>query len=1157
MLSFCLAKLLGTRSSSRASRTAALLLCVLLPSGVLFAQSTSGSFLGTVKDQTGSVIADAKVTLTNQDTGAVVSTVSNKNGQYEFLNVEPGNYNIDIESDGFTKLSFTKLTLLSRDTQRLDGVLAVGGSNVSVTVQAAAAVINTDTQDISQTRTGVELTTLPIAIASIQAGSTSPYSTLQSQAGVQVDSSGNLNVAGSTAAMMNVSVDGISTMNVTSSNVATEMFPSFNSIEEIRVSENANAAEFGGTTDITTVSKGGTNNAHGGVFDNYQSKGFNSNSPFTPNNKANLVLNDFGAFYGGPVIVPYLYSGRDKTFYFLSYEGLRLPQQTNAILSVPTAAERVGDFSAFTKQLYHPDGVTPWAGNQIPVSQWNATSAYLLNRYYPAPNYGAAGALTNNYSANIATPIGSDQGDARIDQQITPRQSAYARYSYKQRSVQGLLNSGLGGTYSTPQKNTSVTGAYNYVLTPTLLNEFRAGLSKYITNTSFASNSAVIGAAGIQGIPDLLPTSIAAEPSLTITGLTSVSQSNSPSSSNTYEFTDSLTWVRGKHNLKIGADYRRLYAFAGNVFSTSRLGGYTFNGTSGPGKAIINGNIAGSQVASFVLGVPDTTKVTDVSQPNQNGRGNAYAFFMQDSWKITNSLTLSYGLRYEYHPPFTDKYDNVANFLPDYISTVNGATVRGAVDVPSQYALSHNVLPQFQSEVAPYPILTAAQAGEPYQLTRPTKTDFAPRLGFAWRPLHNDNTVIRGGLGQFIVPVLGQEIDAGWAVSASAVANYTNTYQSGTTTPVLSFPTPFNTTPATVAALYFDLGQTTHYKDPTMQQWNLTMEQAVGFRTGVSISYMGNHAQKLNGSPNINQIPYHAIAPATATTAAPTPPQSQEPYPYLGEITAIENVVQTNYNALTVEAKHRMTSGLQFNTSYTFARNLSNNTISNWYNLLQDYGNVPNSTRRHRFLASALYNLPFGHNQMFLGNSNFVVNKLVANWSMSGFYIGQSGDFLTPSQSSSQGDPTGSANFAGYGAGSTIRPDRVVGVSPYSGTGLGARNRLAYTTGTGSTLAVAAYTPVMASVNAAVPGRQGTTAVGSLVGNGTQSLSMTLMKGLSFTEKTRLDFGVQVQNILNHHNYADPSVSIGTPSAFGVSTAMQTSGDSGLRSMMLTGRLAF
>lgn len=1141
MLSFCFTNVFGTQRTSRLSRAAALFLCFFLPYSVLFAQSTSGSFLGTVKDVTGSVIADAKVTLTNQDTGAVVSTASNKDGQYSFLNVEPGNYNIDIDSAGFTKLSFTKLTLLSRDTQRLDGVLAVGGSNVSVTVQAAAAVINTDTPNIAQTRTGVELTTLPIAVASIQSGSTSPYATLQSQAGVQVDSSGNLNVAGSTAAMMNVSVDGISTMNVTASNVATEMFPSFNSIEEIRVSQNANAAEFGGTTDITTVSKGGSNRAHGGLFDNYQSKGFNSNSPFTPTKKANLVLNDFGAFYGGALLIPHLYNGHDRTFYFLSYEGLRLPQQTNALLSVPSAAERSGDFSVFPKQLFHPDGVTPWVNNQIPVSAWNPTSTYLLNRYYPAPNTGAAGAISNNYSANIATPITSDQGDGRIDQIINSRQSVYVRYSYKQRATQTLLNSGLGGTIGAPQKNTSVTGSYSYVLTPSLLNEFRAGLSKYITATSFNSNSSVIGEAGIQGIPDLLPVSVAAEPGITISGLTSVSGGSSSNSSNTYQFLDSLTWVHGKHSVKAGGDYRRMYAFASNVFSTTRLGRYSFTGSTPVGAGIIGGNISGSQLAAFVQGVPDTTVVTDVSQPNQNGRGNAYAFFIQDDFRITNSLTLSYGLRYEYHPPFSDKYDNAANFLTDYVSTVNGQTVRGAVDVPSQYALTHNVLPQFQNQVAPYPILTAAQAGEPYQLTRPTKTDFAPRFGFAWRLFNNDKTVIRGGLGHFIVPVLGQEINAGWAVSASAVANYTNAYQTGTKTPVIAFPTPFATTPNAQAALYFDLGQTTHYKDPTMQQWNLTVEQAIGFHTGFRVSYMGNHAQKLNGSPNINQVPYHAVASGTAVT------QSQQPYPYLGEITAIENVVQTNYNGLTLEANHRMTNGLQFQTSYTFARNLSNNTITNYYNLLQDYGNVPNSTRRHRFLASALYNLPFGRNQPFLGHTNFVFDKLVSNWSSSFFYIGQSGAFLTPAESSNQGDPTGTGNFLGFGAGSTIRPDVVAGATPVM-AGIGARNRLASL--------VNSYTAVMSSPNAAAPGRQGTASVGSLVGNGTQSLSMTLMKGVSFTERSRLDFGVQVQNLFNHHNYLDPPVTIGT-TAFGVSTAMQTSGDAGLRSMMLTGRLSF
>ena len=1140
MLSFCFKSSPGARTVSRVARIAALLLCFLFSMNVLLAQSTTGSFLGTVRDASGSVIADAKVILTNQDTSSVTTTTSNKSGQYEFLNAAPGNYSIDVESSGFTRLSITKLTLLSRDTQRVDGVLAVGAANVSVTVQAAAAVINTDTSNIAQTRTGIELTTLPIAVASIQSGSTSPYATLQSQAGVQVDSSGNLNVAGSTAAMMNVSVDGISTMNVTASNVATEMFPSFNSIEEIRVSQNANAAEFGGTTDITTVSKSGTNNGHGSLFYNYQSKGFNSNDP-TALRKPNLVLNDFGGVYSGPVNIPFLYKGKDKTFYFLSYEGLRRPFSQPVVLNVPSLAERAGDFSAFPKQLFHPDGVTPWVGNQIPVSQWNSTSAYLLNRYYPLPNTGAAGAITNNYGANVSTPVSSDQGDARIDQTITSKQSVYVRYSYKQRATQSLLNSGLGGTIGAPQKNTSVTGAYNYVLTPTLLNEFRSGLSKYITATSFDSNSSVIAAAGIQGIPDLLPTSVAAEPGVTISGLTSVSGGSSANSSHTYQFSDALTWVHGKHTVKGGADYRRLYAFASNVFSTTRLGRYSFTGSTPVGAAIIGGNIAGSQLAAFVQGVPDTTVVTDVSQPNQNGRGNAYAFFLQDDFKVTNSLTLSYGLRYEYHPPFTDKYSNTANFLTDYISTQNGQTVRGAVVIPDQYALANNVLPSFRTSVSPYPILTAAQAGEPYQLTRPTKTDFAPRFGFAWRLFHNDKTVIRGGLGHFIVPVLGQEINAGWAVSASAVANYTNAYQAGTRTPVISFPTPFATTPNAQAALYFDLGQTTHYKDPTMEQWNLTLEQAIGFRTGFRISYMGNHAQKLNGTPNINQVPYHAVASGTAVT------QSQQPYPYLGEITAIENVVQTNYNGLTLEVNRRMNSGLQFQSSYTFARNLSNNTITNYYNLLQDYGNVPNSTRRHRFLASALYNLPFGRNQMFLGRSNFVVDKLISNWSTSLFYIGQSGAFLTPAQSSNQGDPTGTGNFLGFGAGSAIRPDVVAGAAAVT-TPLGARNRLVSL--------VNSYTSVMASATAAAPGRQGTAAVGSIVGNGTESLSMSLMKGISFTERSRMDFGVQVQNLFNHHNYLDPPVTIGT-TAFGISTAMQTSGDAGLRSMMLTGRLTF
>ena len=258
------------------------------------------------------------------------------------------------------------------------------GSTVStVLVQATGAVINTDVSNLAETRTGLELNTLPLAISSRASGSTSPFATLTSQAGVQTDSTGNISIAGAKPSLLSVTIDGISTMNVESSAPSAELFPSFNSIEEIRVSQNSNAAEFGAISDITTVSKGGTNNPHGGVFDNYETAGFNAKSPFAKT-KPKLVMNDFGVFYSGPVMVPRLYNGKDKTFYFLDYEGLRLPQQSTVVQSVPSLAMRAGDLSAYTKQVNSVAGV-PFAGNQIPMSAMSpvAVAAFEVTLSHP------------------------------------------------------------------------------------------------------------------------------------------------------------------------------------------------------------------------------------------------------------------------------------------------------------------------------------------------------------------------------------------------------------------------------------------------------------------------------------------------------------------------------------------------------------------------------------------------------------------------------------------------------------------------------------------------------------------------------------------------------------------------------------------------------
>jgi hypothetical protein len=269
------------------------------------AQSTFGSFLGTVTDPAGQVLTDATATLTNTETGGTTTVKTDKEGTYSFLNVMPGTYSISISMDGFQQKEYSNLVLQARDTQRIDVKLTVGSTVSTVLVQATAAVINTDVSNLAETRTGIELNELPLAISSRASGSTSPFATLTSQAGVQTDSTGNISIAGAKPSLLNVTIDGISTMNVESSAPAAELFPSFNSIEEIRVSQNGNAAEFGAISDITTVSKGGTNNPHGGVFDNYETAGFNAKSPFATT-KPKLVMNDFGAFYSGPVMVPKL-----------------------------------------------------------------------------------------------------------------------------------------------------------------------------------------------------------------------------------------------------------------------------------------------------------------------------------------------------------------------------------------------------------------------------------------------------------------------------------------------------------------------------------------------------------------------------------------------------------------------------------------------------------------------------------------------------------------------------------------------------------------------------------------------------------------------------------------------------------------------------------
>lgn len=335
--------------------------CVFTSAAV--AQSTFGSIVGTVKDQSGSVVPGATVTLTNTGSSATKTATTSAAGNYEFLNLDAGNYQVSIAAAGFKDVVFDHLVLQARDVQRIDASMAIGAASQTVEVQAAGDVITTETSSLASTKTGHELVDLPVAVYSRSNGSTSPILTLTTEPGVQVDDNSNLVIAGTTPALMSFTIDGISSVNVENSGPIAELFPSFNSISEIRVSESNNNAEYSGVADVTTTSRAGTNQYHGGVFENLENTALTAGNPFT--GKPSLHMNDFGGFGGGAIRIPHLYNGRDKSFFFFSYEGLRLPRQFPLVESFPSVDMRNGNLWNYlvatqgTPQIFNYDGVTP------------------------------------------------------------------------------------------------------------------------------------------------------------------------------------------------------------------------------------------------------------------------------------------------------------------------------------------------------------------------------------------------------------------------------------------------------------------------------------------------------------------------------------------------------------------------------------------------------------------------------------------------------------------------------------------------------------------------------------------------------------------------------------------------------------------------------
>ena len=1113
----------------RSIEAAVLVLCGLGLNVSAPAQSTFGGIVGIVRDTTQAVVPGASVKIRRLEDNSIRSTTSDQNGSFEFVNLKPGNYALSTQAEGFAEFQVLSAELTSRQTLRIDVTLALKSQSVTVEVADTVAVINTENGVISDSKDNRQITELPL---NNRATTTSPLGALALSPSVQQDSSGNIALGGASSAMVNFSVDGVSTANVRQNGALQDAYPSQEGISAVRVTSFNNSAEFSQVGDVTFTTKSGTSQYHGTLFEYLQNDVLDAN-PYGFNGKAPKHFNTFGGSFGGPLSIPHLYNGKDRTFFFLDYEGNRRSTALAEQFLVPTQDERNGNLAA----LGLPS---------IPAGSINPTATALLN-YYPLPN--VAGQENYNYENFQSTPARTDGADLRIDQTINSRQSVYARFSRKN-ITEDYANPFLPDD-SDSVHNRSLLVSHTWVLTPRLLNEFRFGFTNVITNVGFPIEGAdALSQLDLTGVNISQHPTTHAFPTFNFsagTGFTPIGRDKTGvTQSKTMQFTDNLSWTRGKHTFKTGIDARRVrYADIETFLPSDDFGQFTFNDTN-PLQPIFTGNSFGD----FLEGEP-TTIFFAVSSPDVAGTAWEYSLFGQDEYQLNSRITLNYGLRWQILPGFTEDGGNLANFDQRNNSIVVPNNLAAYLTQQNIQASNLGFQQSFNACNVGYAALpcsnyiTASQDHLPQSLRNIYTRNFQPRVSLAYRPFNDTKTVVRAGFGIFTVTNLGPLSFNNSGNPTSALHIYTN---SGTTAaPLIQFP---NTAPPTIGVQYggggLDQGVDPNYRDPQANQWNVTVERQLASNDSLRVSYVGMHTYRLSVTEDLNQIPA-STTPYTVPTGRYVDPRA--PYQNWFTLYSTFNAGEANYNALEVHESHKTSHGFYFDANYTLAKNLADNQgdtpaafagevnygipIADRFHVHSDYGNVE-GTRRNRFLFTSLYQLPFGRGRTFL-NTGGLKDAVLGGWELTNVTLLETGPWLTPSIS----DSYDQSNTNVVNRGAYLRPDQV-STNFYQG-----QSRAQY-------FNLAAFAPTPAGA-----GRFGNAGVGILEGPGTATASLGLAKVFNLNERVRMRFESTFTNVLNHTNFAPPATQIDVPATFGVLSAPQTAENAGNRTGQVALRVEF
>ncbi|MCW5983006.1 MAG: TonB-dependent receptor [Bryobacteraceae bacterium] len=1088
------------------------------------AQVASAELSGNVTDASGAAIPNAKVTVVNAATGVVVREVTTQSpGGYTITFLPPGTYTVTAEATGFRKLVQSGIVLQVNQRASLNLELQVGDVTETIEVQAAAPLLESESSSLGSVIGQQFVSQLPLngrnfvqlAILSPGVNGTgySTSGTIQSGArpddrrpGTEIFSNGNREGSN------NFLYDGVDNNERLIQLIVYR--PAVEAIREFKVQTNLYSADVGRNSGavVDVISKSGTNELHGSLFYFHRNSAMDARNFFSRPGSSipPFRYNQYGFSLGGPVVIPKVHDGRNRTFWFIDYEGYRRNLLNTATTTVPTVGMRQGDFSGQPNIIYDPLSTTPqgsgfvrtpFAGNRIPQDRWDPVTAKLINAY-PVPQ--TAG-LANNYVAELQQTQDWDQGDIRVDHQFTPNDNFFARWSIQHTTtfapntfpvvqipgVSRPVGVGDEASFAGPAFNPvqHAVGSYVKVLSPLLVNDLRAGFSRFVLN--YEDVSAVSGdALGNElGVPNANGHPLQSVfPIFSPAGYTGIGHSRSLPiyrRSNTYQLSDNMTFTTGPHTLKFGAAIVRRQI---TEYQTNRGNGrFNFSPAFTDSR---QGGGTGHSMASFLLGYANLIE-QDYTLAWTGQRGWENGLYFADDWRITRRLTLNLGLRWEYYSPYSEVANRIANF--DLATATMRIAGRDGVD-------------------------------ERLGVNRDFR-NFAPRFGFAYQV--SKHTVLRGGYGLFYNPNgnggallrLFRHVPFGPVYSVTpGDVNVGPRVSDG-------FPAPPTVDFAVAQNPYGVVYSVpSYYTSAYAQQYNLTVQHEVApWQMLFKVGYVGNLGRRLGSTYDYNQA-----EPGLGTVASRRPFGTVRP-----RLTGVNFAVSdglSSYHALQVSADKRFSHGFTMLLAYTWSHAIDN--------VGTEFGGgtgAPQDRRcrscdrsnsvydlRHRATMSYTYEFPFGRGRRWMSQGR-VMDYIFGGWQLNGITTLQTGLPFTP----------GLANPNTNGAGGS-RPD--VNGNPVLSSSERSIARW--------------FDPGVFSRPNEI--RFGNAGRNILFGPGRVNFDLSMFKRFAIVEQVRLELRGEAFNIWNTPQFNLPNAAIGQPN---VATITSTVGNP--RQIQVGARLEF